>query len=96
MQIIKALAAAGFSLPSPAFIFCALLLLLIGRAAFRYGAAYSREALKWIGAALMICPLAISQTWLLLLAGSVLCLCLYLFRPRAEEPSELLPTPDGE
>ncbi|CAN5445931.1 hypothetical protein BH11PSE11_BH11PSE11_30870 [soil metagenome] len=70
----------SFTLPTPAYIFGAILFGVIGFAAYRYGKKLSLTSTKWIGVALMLYPYVISQTWLLYLVGAALCACLYLFR----------------
>ena len=80
MDELKTLDAMGFSLPSPAYLFGALLFGLIGWAAYRYGKKLSIQTVKWIGVALMLYPYAISETWLLYVVGSALCIALYFFR----------------
>lgn len=70
----------GFTLPSPAYIFGALLFGLIGLAVFRYGRKTTNRGVKWIGVALLLYPYAISATWLLYLVGVGLCASLYWFR----------------
>jgi len=63
----------GISLPSPAYIFGAVLFGLIGIAAYRYGKRTGRRRSKWLGVALMLYPYAIAQTWLLYVVGVALC-----------------------
>ena len=46
---------------------------IIGFAAYRYGKKAQRNTTKWLGVALMLYPYAISQTWLLYVAGAALC-----------------------
>lgn len=80
MEEIKALEAMGFVLPSPSYLFGALLFGIIGYAAYRYGKKRSLQAFKWIGIVLMLFPYAISETWLLYGVGSGLCAGLYISR----------------
>ena len=80
MDELKSLDAMGFSMPSPAYLFGALLFGLIGWAAYRYGKKLSIESVKWIGVALMMYPYAISETWLLYVVGGGLCAALYFLR----------------
>ena len=70
----------GFALPSPAYIFGAILFGILGFAAWRYGGKTKRAHVKWIGAALMLYPYAISETWLLYAVGVGLCAALYFYR----------------
>jgi hypothetical protein len=80
MDSIALLQSFGFSLPSPAYIAGAILFGLIGMAAFAYGKRTERTRTKWLGVALMLYPYAISGTWLLYLAGVVLCVGIVLDR----------------
>jgi hypothetical protein len=77
---LQALGALGFSWPTPAYLFGALLFGIIGYAAYRYGKKMSAPNTKWLGVALMLYPYAISRTWLLYLVGAALCVGLYVFR----------------
>ncbi|MEO7108565.1 MAG: hypothetical protein ABIZ09_19485 [Rhodoferax sp.] len=65
MNEIKALQSMGFVLPSPAYIFGAVLFGLLGMAAFRRGKKTSQPFLTWTGVVLMLYPYAVSETWLL-------------------------------
>lgn len=80
MDDLKALNSLGLSLPSPAYLFGALVFGLIGFAAYRYGKKTSHLYVKWLGVALMLYPYAISETWLLYVVGLVLCGGIYGFR----------------
>ena len=80
MDSIEALESIGFTLPSPAYLIGAILFGIIGFAAYRYGKKASLSNLKWIGIGLILYPYVISETWLLYLVGSGLCVALYLFR----------------
>ena len=64
---------AGFTWPSPAYLFGMLLFSLIGFAAFRYGRRNDRSPTMWIGVALMLYPYIVSRTWLLYIVGCALC-----------------------
>ena len=75
MDALSSLQALGLELPSPAYIFGAIVFGLIGFAAFRSG----RKTL-WLGVALMFYPYAISLTWLLYVVGVVLCAGIYVDR----------------
>ena len=68
----------GLTLPSPAWIFGALLFGLIAYAAFRRGRKSERPVLTWSGVAMMIYPYATPQTWLLWAVGVAFCGWLYL------------------
>ncbi|MGZ3157960.1 MAG: hypothetical protein ACXU7D_00345 [Burkholderiaceae bacterium] len=80
MDELNTLNSLGFTLPSPAYIFGAILFGVIGIAAYRYGKKTSLTHVKWIGIALMLYPYAISDTWLLYIVGIGLTAALYLFR----------------
>jgi chromate transport protein ChrA len=80
MDSLQDLQSLGFTLPSPAYIFGAILFGIIGIAAYRYGKKTKRKATKWIGVALMLYPYAISQTWLLYVAGAALCAGMFFDR----------------
>lgn len=79
MDNLDALAAAGLQLPSPAYLFGAILFGIIGYAAWRYGRKAGLPYPKWIGVALMLFPYAVSRTSLLYLIGGALCAALYIF-----------------
>jgi len=65
MNELKALQSMGFVLPSPAYIFGAIVFGLLGMVAFSRGRKTTRPVLTWTGVALMLYPYAIGQTWLL-------------------------------
>lgn len=67
----------GLSLPSPAYLFGAILFGILGYVAWRRGKTVSRSELKWVGLALMVYPYAISATWMLWAVGLALCAWLY-------------------
>ena len=78
MDEIELLRSYGLNLPTPAFLFGAIVFGVCGMAAFRYGIKSERKQLKIIGALLMLYPYAIHQTWLLYLIGVLLCAaCFY-------------------
>ncbi len=70
----------GLTLPSPAYIFGAVMFGLVGYAAFRMGRKQQRVRAVWIGVALMLYPYLISQTWLMYVVGTVLCAGLWIER----------------
>jgi hypothetical protein len=80
MDELKTMESFGLTMPSPAYIFGAVLFGIIGFAAYRYGKKAESAATKWIGVALMLYPYAISETWLLYVVGAGLCLALYGYR----------------
>jgi len=80
MNDLAALQTLGVELPSPAYIFGAVVFGLIGWAAFRFGRKRARPRTAWLGIALMLYPYAISRTWLLYLVGAALCGGIWLDR----------------
>lgn len=77
---LSAMQSLGFTLPSPAYLFGAIVFGLVGLVAWRYGKKTQRPATKWLGVALMFYPYAISQTWLLYVVGMALCAGLFYDR----------------
>jgi ABC-type Fe3+-siderophore transport system permease subunit len=73
MSDLATLRSVGLTLPSPAYIFGAIVFGLIGLAAWRRGRKLERPRTLWLGVALMLYPYAISRTWLLYAVGLVLC-----------------------
>ena len=80
MNNLSDLQSLGFTLPSPAYLFGAIVFGLVGLVAWRYGKKIERPATKWLGVALMFYPYAISQTWLLYVVGLALCTGLFYDR----------------
>ncbi len=80
MDELAALQSLGFTLPSPAYIFGAIVFGLVGMAAFGYGRKTEKPVTKWIGVALMVYPYAVSRTWLMYLVGLALCAGLWFDR----------------
>jgi phosphate/sulfate permease len=80
MDELSALKSLGLELPSPAYIFGAIVFGLVGLVAFRRGRKSGRRATLWIGVALMLYPYAVSPTWLLYAVGIALCAGLWLDR----------------
>lgn len=80
MDDFKALESFGLTLPTPAYIFGALIFSIIGFAAYRYGKKSNLGKPKWIGVALMLYPYLVAETSLLYVVGIGLCVGLYLFR----------------
>jgi hypothetical protein len=79
-QALKTAESLGFTLPSPAYLFGAVLFGLIGYAAFRMGRKQQRPRAVWIGVGLMLYPYLVSQTWLLYVVGVALCTGLWIER----------------
>lgn len=80
MDELKNLQSTGLTLPSPAYLFGAILFGIIGFAAYRYGKKASDRVTKWGGIALMLYPYAISETWQLYAAGLGICIGIYILR----------------
>jgi hypothetical protein len=72
MDELKQLESLGLVLPSPAYIFGAILFGIFGYVAFRRGRKTSSPSLTWAGVALMVYPYAVTQTWLLWVIGAAL------------------------
>ncbi len=73
MNELAALQSLGLELPSPAYIFGAVVFGLIGLLAFRRGRKRGCRRTTWLGVGLMVYPYAISRTWLLYAVGVALC-----------------------
>lgn len=73
MNDLAALQTLGLELPSPAYIFGAIVFGVIGLIAFRRGRKSGRRRTLWLGVALMFYPYAVSSTWLLYAVGAALC-----------------------
>ena len=80
MENIAALQALGLELPSPAYIFGAILFGLIGLVAFRRGRKSGSRSALWLGVALMVYPYAVSRTWLLYVVGIALSTAAFFWR----------------
>jgi hypothetical protein len=80
MDSSAALQSLGLALPSPAYIFGAIVFGLAGLAAWRYGRKTERPRTKWLGLALMFYPYAVSRTWLLYAVGAALCAAVFIDR----------------
>jgi hypothetical protein len=77
MDNLSTLQALGLELPSPAYIFGAVVFGLVGLVAFRYGRKHQKRSTLWIGIALMLYPYAVSNTVLMYVVGVALCGGLY-------------------
>lgn len=82
MDTIQTMQSMGLSMPSPAYIFGAILFGLVGMGAWRWGKVRERPRVKWIGVGLMVYPYAVSNTWLLYLIGIGLCVWLFVDHER--------------
>jgi hypothetical protein len=70
----------GLTLPSPAYIFGAIVFGLAGLATWRYGKVVERPLIRVLGVALMLYPYAVGSTWLLYLVGCALCAAIWWIR----------------
>ena len=75
---------AGFTLPSPAWIFGAILFSLVGIGAWYWGKAAKVPRIRWLGLALMLYSYVTSPTWLLYGVGIALCAAVWWDRPRRD------------
>jgi hypothetical protein len=80
MEDLSTLSSMGLTLPSPAYLFGAIVFGIIGWVAYRFGKKTERKQAKWLGIALMAYPYAISQTAMMYVIGTALCVALYFFR----------------
>lgn len=80
MNDLQQLSSLGLTMPTPAYLFGAILFGFIGFAAWRYGKQKSLDRAKWIGVALMLYPYLISSTAMLYIVGAALCVALYVWR----------------
>lgn len=80
MNDLNQLSGLGLPMPTPGYLFGAILFGFIGFAAWRYGRRTAHDRAKWIGVALMLYPYLIYNTVLLYVVGAGLCLALYLWR----------------
>lgn len=70
---LKMARAMGLTLPSPAYLFGAIVFGIVGFVAWRYGRKAERARTRWLGLALMLYPYLVSQTWALYALGLALC-----------------------
>lgn len=80
MDELNAMESLGLTLPSPAYIFGAVLFGIIGIAAYRYGKKAGLPVPKWLGIVLMLYPYGVAETWMLYGVGTGLCVALYAYR----------------
>ncbi|TAM17855.1 MAG: hypothetical protein EPN62_19765 [Candidimonas sp.] len=80
MNTLPGLQSLGFTLPSPSYLFGAIVFGLVGLVAWRYGRKRQRRATQWLGVALMFYPYVVSRTWLLYVVGAALCAGLFYDR----------------
>lgn len=77
MDTLAQLQSLGLTLPTPAYLFGALLFGALGYAGWRRGRMLGRPSLTWSGVALMVYPYAVENTVLLWLVGAGLCAWLF-------------------
>lgn len=81
-DLLQQLQALGITLPTPAYLFGAILFGFIGLGAYYYGKKKSRKYVKWLGVVLMLYPYVIPSTWLMYVIGVGLCGACYYYRER--------------
>jgi hypothetical protein len=74
---LQSLAALGFQLPTPAYLFGLFFFGISGYAVYRFGKKNQRVKAKWIGLTMMLYPYAISSTEWLYAIGIGLGIALY-------------------
>lgn len=72
METLSALQSLGLELPTPSYIFGAIVFGIVGMVAFWHGRRSQQRSTRWLGLALMFYPYAVSQTWLLYGLGAAL------------------------
>lgn len=77
MDQLGALQGLGIELPSPMYLFGAILFGIVGLVAFRRGRKTERPRTTWLGVALMVYPYAVWNTWILWAVGLALCAALW-------------------
>jgi hypothetical protein len=80
LDTLATLQSLGLELPSPAYLFAAIVFGLVGLAAFRLGRKRDRPRTMWLGVALMLYPYLVSNTAWLVAIGAALCAGLWLDR----------------
>ena len=76
MDTVSQLQSMGLSLPSPAYIFGAILFSVLGMAAWVVGKRKQKATTKWLGVALMFYPYAVTNTVMLYVVGAALCVAI--------------------
>jgi hypothetical protein len=79
-EALRGAEALGFVLPSPAYLFGAIVFGIVGLVAWRFGRKGQRPRTQWLGMALMLFPYLVSQTIWLYLIGAALCAGIWLDR----------------
>ena len=77
MDAVQSLQLLGLELPSPTYLFGAIVFGIIGLGAFRFGRKRDQRMTTWLGVALMLYPYAVSGTWMLYAVGTALCAGIY-------------------
>ncbi|MDE2146280.1 MAG: hypothetical protein KGJ24_06290 [Burkholderiales bacterium] len=80
MDSLSTLQSMGLHLPSPAYLFGAIVFGLVGMVAFRLGRRREQPVTWGLGVALMAYPYVVSNTLVMYLIGAALCAGLYLYR----------------
>jgi len=71
-------------LPSPAYIYGAIIFGILGMVAYAYGKKKSSTRIKWLAIGLMFYPYLIgNETWLLYLVGMALCGAIYYYHDKS-------------
>ena len=76
MDTVTQLQSMGLSLPSPAYIFGAILFSVLGMVAWVIGKRKQKATTKWLGVALMFYPYAVTSTVMLYIVGIGLCVAI--------------------
>jgi len=74
--------ALGLTLPTPAWIFGAILFSLLGMGAWTFGKRAGQPPIRRLGWALMLYSYVTSPTWLLYGVGIALCAAVWWYWPR--------------
>lgn len=72
METLSALQSLGLELPTPSYIFGAIVFGIVGMVAFWHGKRTQNRRVRWLGLGLMFYPYAVSSTWLLFAVGAAL------------------------
>jgi hypothetical protein len=76
MDTVTQLQSMGLSLPSPAYIFGAIVFSVLGMVAWVMGKRKQKATTKWLGVALMFYSYAVSSTVMLYVVGIALCVAI--------------------
>lgn len=83
MDSLQELQSLGITLPTPAYLFGAIVFGIVGMVAYWYGRKSKRQTTKWLGIVLMLYPYVIPTTWLLYVVGAGLCAGIFFDRGRS-------------